>query len=93
MSTPFDASRINSNLAELKARGASQLTEDGVQEADHAFEFSIDMRHKGQINEVEVSLSRESVNEEELEHLRESFRQQYELLYGTGSALPASGHC
>lgn len=90
MSTPFDASRINSNLAELKARGASQLTEDGVQEADHAFEFSIDMRHKGQINEVEVSLSRESVNEEELEHLRESFRQQYELLYGTGSALPGA---
>jgi N-methylhydantoinase A len=90
MNTPFDANKINSNLSDLRERGSTQLTQDGIDSAQHVFDFSLDMRHKGQINEVEVPLNSSSIADEDLNLLTNSFQQRYELLYGTGSALPGA---
>ena len=54
---PFDPARISALLAELRARGAAQLERDGVTRERQRFALSVDMRHRGQINEVEVELA------------------------------------
>src|SRR5262245_53150218 len=54
--SPFDPARVNRALADLQARAEAQMTKDGIAAARRKFSFSLDMRHRGQINEVEVRL-------------------------------------
>ena len=49
--------------------------------------FALDMRHKGQINEVEIALPAEQIGEGDLRTLAEQFYQRYERLYGQGSSF------
>ncbi len=90
MRSPFDAAAINAMLADLKARGTADLAADDVAPADRRFRFALDMRHKGQINEVEVELDGEAVAARAVEALHEEFRRRYEALYGRGAALPGA---
>ena len=87
MSSPFEVERVNGILAELGGLGRAHLLEDGVDTARHVFQYSIDMRHRGQINEVEVFLDDGELDGARLEGLRERFVQRYEQLYGHGAAL------
>ncbi|MGE0483139.1 MAG: hydantoinase/oxoprolinase family protein [Gammaproteobacteria bacterium] len=87
MSSPFDLGRVNAILAELGEKGRQHLLDDGVAAARHQFRWSIDMRHRGQINEVEVDLDGGVLDEAGLAELRERFVQRYERLYGRGAAL------
>ena len=52
--SPFDGSRIDRALDALAAAAHAQLAKDGIGAARQRLEFALDMRHKGQINEVEV---------------------------------------
>ncbi len=54
--SPFDPARVNRVLAELQARAEAQMAKDGIAASRRKFSFSLDMRHRGQINEVEVML-------------------------------------
>ena len=90
MRSPFDAAAIDAVLAALKARGDADLAADGVAPADRRFRFALDMRHKGQINEVEVELEGDSVARRGLDALGAEFRRRYEALYGRGAALPGA---
>ena len=57
MASPFEAARINRNSRAARARGrARRWRSDGIAPARQRLEFALDMRHKGQINEVEVIL-------------------------------------
>jgi len=85
MLSPFEAPRIAANLAELRARGAAQLAREGL--ADGRFAFSVDLRHRGQINEVEVPIDDALLDEAGLSALAERFYERYELIYGRGSAF------
>ncbi len=87
MSSPFDLGVVNGILHELGELGREHLLEDGVAAERHQFQFSIDMRHRGQINEVEVFLDHGKLDERALEQLRERFVERYERLYGHGAAL------
>lgn len=87
MSSPFDLERVNAILDELRARGRKYLLDDGVEADRHQLRFSIDMRHRGQINEVEVNLDGGVLDENGLEALRERFVGRYERLYGRGASL------
>ncbi|MGE3772571.1 MAG: hydantoinase/oxoprolinase family protein [Gammaproteobacteria bacterium] len=90
MSSPFDVAKINAVLAELAAKGRAQLEEDGIPAAQQTFRYSIDMRHRGQINEVEVELDRAALAEADLDDLRARFVRRYEQLYGRGASLPGA---
>ncbi len=90
MSSPFTVTNINHVLAELAAKGRAQLAEDGIGETQQRFSYSIDMRHRGQINEVEVELPRGELGADDLDDLRARFVRRYEQLYGRGSALPGA---
>jgi N-methylhydantoinase A len=84
--TPFDAARVNAVLDALQARADAQMEKDGVARARRKYGFSLDMRHRGQINEVEVMLGAPRLKGRFEEPLREAFYRRYEQLYGKGSS-------
>src|SRR3989440_3749069 len=56
MPTPVPAKRINEALAALEKKARQLMAAEGITAERHRFEFSLDVRHKGQINEVEITL-------------------------------------
>jgi N-methylhydantoinase A len=90
MGSPFDVGRINGILESLESTAAARLDEEDVAAERRRFLFSLDMRHKGQINEVEVELDRSRLSEADLGPLRVAFVARYERLYGHGAALPGA---
>jgi N-methylhydantoinase A len=90
MASPFDLDRINARLAALQERGRRELLREGVPLEQQRFRFSVDVRHRGQINEVEVDIPRDTLGSADLETLRAEFFARYELLYGRGSSFPGA---
>jgi len=85
--SPFDRTRVNRNLAAIEATARTQMQADGIAPERLAFQFSIDMRHKGQINEVEVVLPASRLEEGFHDALAERFFARYEQLYGKSSSF------
>src|SRR5213592_2099561 len=87
MPTPVPAKRINDELDALETRATRLMRSEGIEAKRQRFEFSLDVRHKGQINEVEITLSWTRLPNHYEGQLRKFFVQRYEQLYGRGSAL------
>ena len=87
MPTPLPAQRINRNLELLEKQAKALMASEGIAASRQRFEFSLDVRHKGQINEVELLLPYARVPSSYEAGLRSLFTQRYEKLYGRGSAL------
>ncbi len=87
MPTPVAASRINAVLQLLEGQAKARMSEEGIAASRQRFEFSVDVRHKGQINEVELSLPFSRFSSSYETRLRKDFVARYEQLYGRGSAL------
>ena len=88
--SPFDVGMVNSLLGELKNHAEAELAADDIPPANHHLRFSLDMRHKGQINEVEVEIGEGELAETDLPGLHNAFVAQYERLYGQGASLPGA---
>ncbi|MBL8385363.1 MAG: hydantoinase/oxoprolinase family protein [Burkholderiales bacterium] len=84
--SPFDVARANRSLAALEAQARARMDKDGIARSRRRYAFSVDMRHKGQINEVEVPLPGGRLTAALLASLRERFYVRYEQLYGHGSS-------
>jgi N-methylhydantoinase A len=84
--SPFDAARVNEVLAGLESKANAQMDRDGIDRRRRRFSFSLDMRHRGQINEVEVMLPEKRVKGAFFAPLRARFTGRYEQLYGRGSS-------
>ncbi len=87
MPAPVPASRINKVLELLEDQAKGRMSEEGIAAGRQRFEFSVDVRHKGQINEVEVALPSSRFSPSYETRLRKDFVARYEQLYGRGSAL------
>jgi N-methylhydantoinase A len=87
LATPVPASRINAALEKLERQARSLMASEGIAASRQRFEFSLDVRHRGQINEVEVPLLAARVPAAYEGDLRKRFVERYEKLYGRGSAL------
>jgi N-methylhydantoinase A len=87
LATPAPARRINDALEILEKKAAQLMAGEGIARNRQRFEFSLDVRHRGQINEVEVPLPATRLPERYEEDLRKRFVERYEKLYGRGSAL------
>lgn len=83
--TPWTVERVNDILAALEDQGRARLAAEGV--SDMWFDFSIDVRHRGQINEVEVPVAAPRPDRAALDRLADSFFDRYEQLYGHGAAF------
>jgi N-methylhydantoinase A len=84
--TPFDAARVNKVLAALAQKANAQMDRDRIALPRRRLQFSLDMRHRGQINEVEVMLPEKRLQGAFAEPLRRRFYTRYEQLYGRGSS-------
>ncbi|HYL23544.1 MAG TPA: hypothetical protein VEV21_04045, partial [Burkholderiales bacterium] len=84
------AKRINDALAALEKNAKARMAGEGIAAERQRFEFSLDVRHKGQINEVEITLPWARLPHEYEGALRTLFVRRYEQLYGRGSALPGA---
>jgi N-methylhydantoinase A len=87
IASPFEAPRINRDLERLEETARRQMAKDGIAEKRQSLQFSLDMRHKGQINEVEVVLDGSRVEGDFQAGLRARFHERYEQLYGRGSSF------
>lgn len=87
MQSPADAARVNRILDVLQKKASRLMGEEGISTNRQRFEFSLDVRHKGQINEVEILLPWDRVPAQYESSLRKLFVARYEKLYGRGSAL------
>jgi N-methylhydantoinase A len=56
MPTPVAAARVNAILDTLESAAKALMKSEGIAASRQRFEYSLDVRHKGQINEVEVLL-------------------------------------
>ena len=83
---PFDAARVNSVLDSLQAKADARMDKDGIAAQRRKHQFTLDMRHRGQINEVELALPEGRLAGDFLEPLRDRFYARYEQLYGRGSS-------
>ena len=83
---PFDLAALNDALDTLAQHGAEQLAREGAAASELA--LSIDLRHRGQINELEVAMDGPVLDAATLAALRTRFFDQYEAQYGRGSAMP-----
>ncbi|MGH8688873.1 MAG: hydantoinase/oxoprolinase family protein [Burkholderiales bacterium] len=90
LSLPVPAKRLNAALESIEARAKAMMAEEGIAASRQRFEFSLDVRHKGQINEVEVPLAGTRVPADFEPKLRNRFVERYEQLYGRGSSLPGA---
>jgi len=84
--SPFEAARVNATLQALEVKANEQMDKDGIDKGRRRFAHSLDMRHRGQINEVEVTLPEKRVKDALFGSLRSRFTARYEQLYGRGSA-------
>ena len=87
MLSPFNAAALNERFDNLRQRVNEQFAEDGVPTDQQQLQISLDMRHKGQINEVEVVVTT-PLRDNDLETLHAQFLERYELIYGKGASLP-----
>jgi N-methylhydantoinase A/oxoprolinase/acetone carboxylase beta subunit len=87
--SPFDPARVNAVLAELQRRAEAQMEKDGIAQARRKFSFSIDMRHRGQINEVEILLPEGRLKRTFWEQLRQRFYTATSSSTGAGRPTAA----
>ena len=87
LSTPLDATRVNQFMDSMERKAKALMASEGISGKRRRFEFSLDVRHKGQIHEVEVALPWRRLPASFEGDLRKSFVARYEQLYGRGSAL------
>jgi N-methylhydantoinase A len=90
LATPVPAARVNAALASIEERARELMSAEGIAPSRQRFEFSLDVRHRGQINEVEVLMPWTRLPGDYEPKLRALFVERYEQLYGRGSALPGA---
>ena len=93
MAAPFDGPRIDAIRADLRERALRQLRGEGVRDEHISLTWSVDLRHRLQVHELEVPLTDSDVplDEAALEQLIDDFEAAYEALYGAGTAYRAAG--
>jgi N-methylhydantoinase A len=86
--SPFSPEAMNAAWRDLREHAAAQLARDGMKTGRYA--LFVDIRHRGQINEVEVPIAGEGVNDASIQKLAADFFDRYEQLYGRGSSFPGA---
>lgn len=81
LSEDFDASAVNTLLAELEAAGRERLRRAGIAERDITVERSADMRLVGQLHDISVPLPDGSLDAGSVDGIRHAFEAAYSQRY------------
>lgn len=84
---PGDRDEINKLYAELESKAEEDLANAGIAASDRSLIREINMRFKLQAHEVSVHVPRKRLTSDDIRELKGAFLQEYERLYGTGTAL------
>ena len=76
-----DADHLEAAFAELEARGAAELAEEGIAADQAEFQRSLEMRYVHQVHECTVELPWKELTPARLDELDELFHQRYESLF------------
>jgi len=88
MTTPFSADAFNANFGRMVDDLRAQLTAEKAPPETQVFRCSIDVRHKGQINEVEVALDGTVMSDDQIAAIHGDFHSLYQQIYGQGASFP-----
>lgn len=77
-------------MAMLKQRAQVDIDLLGVSAQDVLFQFKIDLRYQGQMNEVTIAWPRDSIRAEDLVELTKAFEAVYEQKFGAGTTRKES---
>ena len=77
-------------MAALRARALADLAESGLAESDADLRFGVEMRYRGQMNEIAVAMPERPTEPGASARLREAFETLYRLRFGAGT-LRAGG--
>jgi N-methylhydantoinase A len=91
MAEPFEAERIRANFDDLQSKASRTLAEWGVAKEDMVIQRSVDMRYKRQTHEVSVDMTTVELSSENMTTLINLFENNYELLFGKGTAYREAG--
>lgn len=78
----LDWDEVAGVIAGLRAEGRKSLVNAGIDEKHVRFQYSADMRYRGQANEVSVVFAADPVESRDADALRLAFEAAYEKLYG-----------
>jgi len=87
MTSPFTADVLNAEFSQLVESLREQLLAEKASSVTHVFRCSLDVRHKGQINEVEVLLPSDELSPDQVTAITEDFHTLYQQIYGKGSSF------
>ena len=90
-SSPFNPHALNGIFKSLATKAHEAMNADGISKSKRSLSLSVDMRHRGQINEVEVNLTgllnkQGKVTAANLGAILAAFYERYEAIYGKGSS-------
>jgi N-methylhydantoinase A len=91
MFAPLDLERLNKLYAELDEAAFGDLESDGIQRQDARVQREIEMRYRGQVHEVRVSVPEGTLTEQEAEEIMRQFEVRYTRLYGKGTTYGQAG--
>jgi N-methylhydantoinase A len=91
ISTTLTREAFNEPFAQLDEKVRSALRRQDVEDADIQVSRQLDMRFRGQIYEVAVTVQSEPFSDADVDGLAQRFVMAYETLYGEGSALAEAG--
>ncbi len=81
-SDQFDFDGVKQVLASLKQQGETFLQDVGIEILGHSLEFGVEARYAGQVWELEVSLTKDQVEDPgDLAHLVERFHETHERVF------------
>ena len=78
-------------MAALDARAAADLAASGFAPDDAAIRYSVEMRYRGQMNEVSLDLPDGAAEPGLADRLRHAFQALYSGRYGASAVRPAAG--
>ncbi len=87
MTSPFDTGALNANFARMVDDLRAQLTAEKAPPETQVFQCTLDVRHKGQINEVEVPLPGPALSAQAVAAIHGDFHTLYQQIYGKGASF------
>lgn len=91
MLAPFDPTRLEAIYRQLEEDARATLEREGVARDAVSFMRYIDMRYRGQIHEVRVSVPARPLGNQELAAIHQTFEDTYNRKYGQGAAYRKAG--
>jgi N-methylhydantoinase A len=85
LAAPAMAQSVNAVFDDLAARALADMAASGIDRAEVALSHRIDMRYRGQMNEISLAWSGGKLDDDSAEILRGDFDAHYQQRFGAGT--------